>query len=133
MPTWPDDENKVAVSRPLTSLERTLRHDRWITATGLGVVTLLCWLWLVPMARDMYGAMDGPSAWMMTSTWDTKHLLLLFTMWAVMMAGMMLHISSAIFPPVLVNFPTFQSTYSTRQARLSVAFSQPNIFFFITG
>ena len=90
MPTWPDDENKVAVSRPPTSLERTLRHDRWITATGLGVVTLLCWLWLVPMARDMYGAMDGPSAWMMTSTWDTKHLLLLFTMWAVMMAGMML-------------------------------------------
>ena len=90
MPTWPDDENKVAVSRPPTSLERTLRHDRWITATGLGVVTLLCWLWLVPMARDMYGAMDGPSAWMMTSTWDTKHLLLLFAMWAVMMAGMML-------------------------------------------
>ena len=42
------------------------------------------------MARDMYGAMDGPSAWMMTSEWDRTHTLLLFAMWAVMMAGMML-------------------------------------------
>lgn len=86
----PDNDGNVAVPRPPTSLERALRYDRWIIAAGLGIVTLLCWGWLVPMARDMYGAMDGPSAWMMTSTWDTEHLLLLWTMWAVMMAGMML-------------------------------------------
>ena len=42
------------------------------------------------MARDMYGSMAGPSAWMMTSVWDGRHLLLLWTMWAVMMAAMML-------------------------------------------
>lgn len=42
------------------------------------------------MARDMYSAMTGPSAWMMTSVWDGTHLLLLWTMWAVMMAAMML-------------------------------------------
>jgi len=42
------------------------------------------------MARDMYRAMDGPSAWMMTRVWDGPHLLLLWTMWAVMMAAMML-------------------------------------------
>jgi len=42
------------------------------------------------MARDMYGAMTGASAWMMTSVWDGTHLLLLWTMWAVMMAAMML-------------------------------------------
>ena len=42
------------------------------------------------MARDMYGEMDGPSAWMMTQQWDFTHLLLLFAMWAVMMTGMML-------------------------------------------
>lgn len=41
------------------------------------------------MARDMYGAMTGPSAWMMTSVWDGTHLLLLWTMWATMMAAMM--------------------------------------------
>lgn len=42
------------------------------------------------MARDMYGAMDGSSAWMMTHTWDFSHLALLFAMWVVMMVGMML-------------------------------------------
>jgi predicted metal-binding membrane protein len=42
------------------------------------------------MAQDMYGPMRGASAWMMTSDWDTRHLLLLWTMWAVMMACMML-------------------------------------------
>jgi predicted metal-binding membrane protein len=38
----------------------------------------------------MYGSMTGASAWMMTSVWDRPHLLLLWAMWAVMMAGMML-------------------------------------------
>ncbi len=42
------------------------------------------------MARDMYGPMSGLSAWMMTPTWDSTHLILLWSMWAVMMAGMML-------------------------------------------
>jgi predicted metal-binding membrane protein len=42
------------------------------------------------MALDMYGAMAGPSAWMMTTNWDALHLALLFAMWAVMMVGMML-------------------------------------------
>ena len=42
------------------------------------------------MAVDMYGSMSGSSAWMMTDTWDLTHLALLFAMWVVMMAGMML-------------------------------------------
>jgi predicted metal-binding membrane protein len=53
-------------------------------------VLLLSWWWIVAMTRDMYGAMAGPSTWMMTSVWDGRHLLLLWTMWAVMMAAMML-------------------------------------------
>ena len=73
-----------------TSLERLLRRDRWLVAAPLAAATVLCWAWIVPMARDMYGAMTGPSAWMMTDTWDSPHLLLLFAMWVVMMAGMML-------------------------------------------
>ena len=48
------------------------------------------WLWIVAMARDMYGPMTGASAWMMTSNWDAAHWLLLWAMWAVMMTGMML-------------------------------------------
>jgi predicted metal-binding membrane protein len=50
----------------------------------------LCWAWLVPMARDMYGTMTGAAAWMMTGTWDFPHQVLLFAMWVIMMFGMML-------------------------------------------
>jgi predicted metal-binding membrane protein len=73
-----------------TSLELLLRRDRWFVGGALTVVTLLCWGWIVPMARDMYGTMQGAAAWMMTNSWDFLHLTLLFAMWVVMMAGMML-------------------------------------------
>jgi predicted metal-binding membrane protein len=42
------------------------------------------------MCLDMYGEMSGAAAWMMTGTWDFPYLLLLWAMWVVMMAGMML-------------------------------------------
>jgi predicted metal-binding membrane protein len=48
------------------------------------------WIWIVMMARDMYGPMTGASAWMMTTHWDPPHLLLLWAMWSVMMTAMML-------------------------------------------
>jgi predicted metal-binding membrane protein len=54
------------------------------------LVPLVSWLWIVTLARDMYGPMSGASAWMMTSTWDVGHLALLWAMWVVMMTGMML-------------------------------------------
>jgi predicted metal-binding membrane protein len=70
--------------------ERLLIRDRWITGAALTVTALLCWAWIVPMSRDMYGDMSGASAWMMRDTWDAPHLALLFAMWFTMMAGMML-------------------------------------------
>jgi predicted metal-binding membrane protein len=73
-----------------TSFESLLLRDRWLIGGALVVTVALCWAWIVPMANDMYGSMRGPSAWMMTETWDFTHLALLFAMWAVMMAGMML-------------------------------------------
>jgi predicted metal-binding membrane protein len=76
--------------RDRTSLELLLLRDRWLIGGALVIMVALCWAWIVPMARDMYGSMQGPSAWMMTDTWDLPHLALLFAMWAVMMAGMML-------------------------------------------
>lgn len=56
----------------------------------LVLIPLVCWTWIIVMARDMYGPMNGASAWMMTPVWDGPHLLLLWAMWAVMMTGMML-------------------------------------------
>jgi predicted metal-binding membrane protein len=73
-----------------TRLEILLRRDRWLIILALAATIALCWAWLVPMARDMYGPMTGASAWMMTATWDFPHQVLLFAMWVVMMIGMML-------------------------------------------
>ena len=59
-------------------------------------IPLACWLWVIAMARDMYGPMNGASAWMMTMEWDASRLLLLWAMWAAMMAGMMLPTAAPI-------------------------------------
>jgi predicted metal-binding membrane protein len=67
-----------------------LRQDRTPVILLLILFPLVCWLWIVVMARDMYGPMTGASAWMMTPRWDAPHLALLWAMWAVMMTGMML-------------------------------------------
>src|SRR4029453_13554768 len=73
-----------------TLLESTLKHERVVTATLVILIPLVCWTWIALMARDMYGAMMGPAAWMMTADWDIPHLLLLWAMWGVMMTAMML-------------------------------------------
>src|SRR5262245_39809363 len=76
--------------RPPTILESALRFDRTPALVLVIVVPLVSWMWIVVMARDMYGPMTGASAWMMTAVWDVRHLTLLWAMWAVMMIGMML-------------------------------------------
>jgi predicted metal-binding membrane protein len=74
----------------LTLLEVIVRHERRVLMAALVAVPLLCFAWIVPMALDMYGAMTGPSAWMMTPVWDGGHTALLAAMWIVMMIGMMI-------------------------------------------
>ncbi|HEX4914713.1 MAG TPA: DUF2182 domain-containing protein [Vicinamibacterales bacterium] len=73
-----------------TLVESALGRPRLSLAVILIALPLACWAWVVAMARDMYGPMTGPSAWMMTVTWDAPRLVLLWAMWAAMMAGMML-------------------------------------------
>src|SRR5436190_14011054 len=80
----------IPVERPLTLVEHALRDDRAPLLVVLVAVPLVSWMWIVVMARDMYGPMTGASAWMMTAVWDVRHLALLWAMWAVMMVGMML-------------------------------------------
>ncbi len=76
--------------RPQTILESALRYHRAPAVVLLIALPLVSWMWIVTMARDMYGPMTGASAWMMTAVWDGRHLVLLWAMWAVMMVGMML-------------------------------------------
>ena len=78
------------MARPPTRIESALADLRPALIVVAFVIPLVCWLWVAAMARDMYGPMTGASAWMMTVTWDAPRLLLLWAMWAAMMAGMML-------------------------------------------
>ena len=80
----------AAGATPRTLVEIAVAHERWTTATVLIALPLACWTWIALLARDMYGSMTGPSAWMMTGTWDVPHLALLWAMWAVMTTAMML-------------------------------------------
>ena len=73
-----------------TTLEVLLELPRLPIAVLLVVLPIACGVWLVAMARDMYGPMTGASRWMMTTSWDAAHVLLLWAMWVVMMIGMML-------------------------------------------
>jgi len=86
----------VTVSRPSTLLESALRFNRTPILLLLVLLPAVSWLWIVVMARDMYGPMTGASAWMMTPRWDVSHLLLLWAMWAVMMTAMMLPSASPL-------------------------------------
>ena len=88
--------NAGSNEQPPTRLEAAVAHDRAALIVLLVVIPLVSWSWIVFMARDMYGPMTGASAWMMTLQWDAAHLFLLWAMWAVMMAGMMLPSASPL-------------------------------------
>src|SRR5712671_82477 len=93
-PIWRNDppmaDNTVRNDPEPTMLESALGYDRASVVALLIALPLVSWMWIVVMARDMYGPMTGASAWMMTPAWDLQHLALLWAMWAVMMTAMML-------------------------------------------
>jgi len=51
--------------RPPTILESALRYDRVPALVLLILLPLVSWMWIVVMARDMYGPMTGASAWIL--------------------------------------------------------------------
>ena len=108
-------------NRPATILESALRHERAPVVVLLILVPLVSWIWIVALARDMYGPMTGASAWMMTAVWDPWHLVLLWAMWAVMMVAMMLPSAS----PMLLLYGTVarRSAAGARGAHQLYAFA----------
>src|SRR5262245_11433238 len=75
---------------PPTRLEAALERDRGTLAIVLVAIPLAAWTWIALMAYDMYGSMQGASAWMMSTEWDWARVVLLWAMWAAMMIAMML-------------------------------------------
>lgn len=80
----------------LTQLEAVLRRDRAVLLAGVTMIALIAWAYLVYLVWKMR-SMDDMVAMGMTSdmvmpqmqSWRAIELLLLFVMWAVMMAAMM--------------------------------------------
>ncbi len=67
----------------------TQTRTRLLAPTGLVLVTGLCWAYLFLLSVRM-GDMGSSFAMPMTSAWTGADVVLMWTMWAVMMAGMML-------------------------------------------
>lgn len=59
------------------------------TFAGVVAVTVSAWVYLFLLAARM-GTMGSPLAMPMTSAWTSGDIVLMWTMWAVMMIGMML-------------------------------------------
>ena len=78
---------------------RPFLADKAFVIVGLAGVVACAWAYLIPASLDMYGRMDGAAAWMMETTWDTRYVLLIFLMWAVMMIAMML---PSALPTILI-------------------------------
>lgn len=84
------------MSESVTTAESVLRRDRLVVAAGLAVLALLAWAYLAYLAWDMQHMdmsdihMDMDMAMPMMRAWGAAEYLLMFAMWAVMMAAMMI-------------------------------------------
>ena len=64
---------------PGSRIVEVLGRPRIAVAAGLAGAVAIAWLYLVPVSRDMYGAMSGPSAWMMQAEWNGRYFALMST------------------------------------------------------
>lgn len=89
-------------------LERVLERDRALVLAGLALIAGLSWLYLVQLASpaEPVAGMAAPRL----QAWTPTAVLLLFVMWAVMMAAMMLPSAA---PMILL----FTSVHRKRRAQ----------------
>jgi predicted metal-binding membrane protein len=73
-------------------LDAALRHDRTLVVAGLATVIALSWLWLLMGAGLHMDEMDmgGGQVMLMTPPWTPAYAAMIFLMWIIMMAPMML-------------------------------------------
>ncbi len=83
------------------SLEYLLKRDRLIIISGLFIIALLSWLYIIYLYNQMtYMDMNALFfAMPMTPEWTTTDFVLLFLMWVVMMVAMM---TPSVAPLVLI-------------------------------
>lgn len=84
-----------------TPLEYLLKRDRSVIITGLVLITILSWLYIIYLYRQMV-VMDMSAAFFampMTQHWTITDFGLLFLMWLVMMIAMM---TPSVSPLILI-------------------------------
>jgi predicted metal-binding membrane protein len=69
-----------------------LRHDRALVLAGLVAVIVLSWVWLMTGAALKMDEMDmgGGQIMLMAPSWTVQYAAMIFLMWVIMMAAMML-------------------------------------------
>ena len=82
-------------------LESVLKRDRAVAGAGIVAVSALAWAYLLYLAVDM-GGMGAGMAMAQTRSWTVTDFGLMFLMWSVMMAGMMVPSAS----PMVLMFAT---------------------------
>jgi predicted metal-binding membrane protein len=97
------------------------RRDRIVISTCLVAVVALAWIYLVHLDRQMsssmeHDAMMADMGMAMDRSWTTTDVFVTFTMWAVMMIGMM----TGTAAPVLLLFAAARAGKGASGARLSV-------------
>ena len=73
-------------------LDAVLRHDRTLVVVALAVVIVLSWVWLLTGAGLHMDEMDmgGGQIMLMAPPWTVGYAAMIFLMWIIMMAAMML-------------------------------------------
>ena len=73
-------------------LSALLRHDRTLVLAGLVAVIVLSWVWLMTGAGLKMDDMDmgGGRIMLMAPPWTVQYAAMIFLMWVIMMAAMML-------------------------------------------
>jgi predicted metal-binding membrane protein len=105
-------ETRIGKSKPMW-------RQQFAVAAAVALAVASAWTWLVPAAHDMYGAMDGPAAWMMRARWDAGYAAAIFAMWTAMMVGMMLPAAA----PVVLLYTRLASSDSAALLTRSYAFA----------
>lgn len=83
------------------SIEEVLKKDRLIIVSGLFIICILSWLYIIYLYRQMT-VMDMSAAFFampMSPQWSATDFVLLFLMWFVMMIAMM---TPSVAPLILI-------------------------------
>lgn len=107
--------------RSASSVGALSRRDRILISTCLVLITALAWGYLVHLDRQMsssleHGAMMAQMGMRMDVPWTAADVFFTFTMWTVMMVGMM----AATAAPVLLLFGAARAGRAERGVRLAM-------------